>query len=283
MHISSYFNTLFNDFRKPESRKKITEGLASASIFWISMLSFQRTFGVFKIHAGLPLAISSTYGAAVVSSSTYICNKFAPICNNLIWGENKVSKDQLNSKTVIKNCIISLFFYSLLERNFFLTALPSSIISRGAYARKSGSIIATSETATSFQRAAIQKFGRKYGCHQCGSKINIFSNSVGPYIADHMPPTLFYKQAMSTWWNKLRNKITPIKQRLYPQCQTCFSVQGSNVKSGTHMMVYHSRPRIVHLSPAMSIMLSSFSSSKSIIQLLENKVDDMIDLIQDIL
>ena len=72
------------------------------------------------------------------------------------------------------------------------------------------------------------------------------------FIADHMPPTLFVNKAMDSWWARVLGPVFPLRQRLYPQCQECFGLQGAHVKAGRHLMVYFNYPRSVHLSPLLA-------------------------------
>jgi hypothetical protein len=45
-----------------------------------------------------------------------------------------------------------------------------------------------------------------------------------------------------------------VPQRLYPQCQSCFSRQGMAVKLGIHVPVFHLSFRVYHLAPAFALL-----------------------------
>ena len=52
-------------------------------------------------------------------------------------------------------------------------------------------------------RKLIQSLGKRYGCHQCGSR-QVFrgADSGGIFIADHQPPTKMAKAMADAWWRK---------------------------------------------------------------------------------
>jgi RHS repeat-associated protein len=80
----------------------------------------------------------------------------------------------------------------------------------GRFATASGRIMAKgSEYASTSVRERILAFMRKYGCHTCGTKI-------GSARADHQPPNAFNPLGFLQWF--------------YPQCASCSSKQGNEVK-----------------------------------------------------
>ncbi len=46
-----------------------------------------------------------------------------------------------------------------------------------------------------------------------------------------------------------------MKQRLWPQCQKCFQLQGTAVRTWTHTLVYHNSLKLYHSSPAIAFLL----------------------------
>ncbi len=66
---------------------------------------------------------------------------------------------------------------------------------------------------TQAQREEINRIGRKFGCHRCGSKIP--GTKSGKYVGDHQMPT---------------SLGTPT--RIYPHCLPCSNSQGGLVKGG---------------------------------------------------
>ena len=247
---------------------QVTGGLSKISVFWVSMVAFQRFAGLINVHAGLPFPVTALCGLSIVTTSHFLCSAFGPSVNTMIHGKSPTSPDVPPLPVLIKSSIFTSFCFAAIGRSFFRTALPSSIISKGAFARNSASVLATSDIATFTQRAIIQRLGVKHGCHQCGDKqilrqlyrtglekapkaLQHLAGAKG-FIADHMPPTLFVNKAMKSWWFRTLQPVFPLKQRLYPQCQTCFSQQGSHVKSGKHLMIYFHRLRPVHISPLLA-------------------------------
>ena len=109
-------------------------------------------------------------------------------------------------KDVVRRTALGLSAYMVLEGGLFRTSFPSSSISLGAYANTRStfrsSIISNSPVASESQRRRIQQLGRRFGCHQCGSR-QIFSKR--GFIADHMPPTKRAEQLSAVWWRKLLN------------------------------------------------------------------------------
>ena len=267
--------------------------LSTYSVFWISLVALQRIMGCFRIHAGLPLPVTTLSGFGMITASHYFTYAYVPKACQLLEGKCRVaeviSTDTIStsiklSKTdFIRSSVCNTLCFAALERSAFRTLLPSSIISVGAYARKSASLLATGEIATSAQRMSIQKFGVQSGCHQCGDRQlfrQIYRGAINNtpkfvqhmagtkgFIADHMPPTLFVNTILKSRWARLTKGLGyPIRQRLYPQCMKCFSIQGHHVKTGTHKMIFHSRPRIVYFSPVMACYLASTKMGRDFIK-----------------
>lgn len=46
-----------------------------------------------------------------------------------------------------------------------------------------------------------------------------------------------------------------VSQRLWPQCQSCYSVQGAAVRAWKHLPIYHTALRVHHFAPALAICL----------------------------
>jgi len=203
------------------------------------------------------------------------------------WWQSRHSAVQHDAKQLF----LGLSLYALFERRSFRTALPSTLISTGSYAhtpvhwhRKLPSVLlATSEVASSAQRRIIQQLGKIHGCHHCGSRqlvSPLVFNTSPNFIADHMPPTKLIKEKNVAWYRQMTGILA--KQQLLPQCQTCFSRQGSAVKAGIDALAYHRPFRSWHLAPAAAYLLllsekqvlasSSSSSSSSITapEVLEN-------------
>ena len=65
------------------------------------------------------------------------------------------------------------------------------------------------------------------------------------------------------------NLLFQVAQRLYPQCQSCFSLQGGAVRSNIHHLIYHYKLQIYHFAP---FFIHYLSSNGSFIEFLENCV-----------
>ena len=61
-----------------------------------------------------------------------------------------------------------------------------------------------------------------------------------------------------------------MKQRLWPQCQSCWQQQGAAVKAGLHVPVYHWGLRLCHFAPAAAMILSRLEAVQDV-------TDGMID------
>jgi hypothetical protein len=134
-------------------------------------------------------------------------------------------------------CLVGLLTYKIGCGARFTSLSPSSYTARGSFARVS--IPATPPPgaitngdgfayATASQRYRIEKLGRIFGCHTCGSRELFFtklSNLGGPkFHGDHIPPISVAKQLNDRWYRKLIG--VSVSQRFYPQCITCSNKQG---------------------------------------------------------
>eukprot|EP01035_Chromulina_nebulosa_P018151 gene18151-23805_t len=128
-----------------------------------------------------------------------------------------------------------------------------------------------SPIATDSQRSLIQQYGKRFGCHQCGSK-QLFNNKI--FIADHMPPTKICNDMNNKWWRKLFN--LKISQRLYAQCFNCYSLQGSAVKSAKNILVYHNGLYLHHFAPALALCLLENKDIDKWLNDITNKLNNSI-------
>lgn len=99
----------------------------------------------------------------------------------------------------ISRLYVGLASYLILEGGNMRISFPSSITALGAFAsrRRWNSLPTDKAIATASQRSAIQKLGRRCGCHHCGSRWSKI------FIADHMPPTKFVEDMKKKWYNRL--------------------------------------------------------------------------------
>jgi hypothetical protein len=131
-------------------------------------------------------------------------------------------------------CIVGLLTYKITCTSRFISLSPSSYTARGSFARVSIPALPDSggsfTYATTSQRYRIEKLGRLFGCHTCGSRelftnTNIIGSSGGPkFHGDHIPPISVAKQLNERWYRKLFG--ISVSQRFYPQCRTCSNTQG---------------------------------------------------------
>ena len=198
------------------------------------------------------------------------------------WGK----KEDIQRYNELRQALVGVGLYGILERRSFRTAIPSSIISVGVYAhspwhwspKMRNVITATGETATSSQRAAVQKLGKLHGCHHCGTKqvFNLMKGFPTNFIADHMPPTKYVNEANRQWHRKAFGGIFRVRQQLLPQCQSCFSKQGAAVRKGFHKLIFHSQIRVWHFAPALAMAACANNDFRNLVD------ENFGDLIQTI-
>jgi len=224
--------------------------ISATGLFYLSLLTFQRLSGVF-LHAGHPLPLVASSGFVGVALSSTLSQLLAPALTSELMG---LRSRLVRKEEVVGPSLLSLPLFAGLERNFFRTALPSSIISTGVYARRGGGVPATSEVATQAQRKWIQRMGRLHGCHHCGYRPLVNFSGRVKYIADHMPPTNRVYIESKKMWRKVLN-LTKMKQMLYPQCGKCCSIQASAARANAHKPIFHTALRSWHFVPLLAILI----------------------------
>jgi hypothetical protein len=243
-------------------------------MFWSSNAILQRITGLMRIHTGRAYPLTVLWGCTCTSISMIATHYNADgILNHLSENMPKLlstsqsnqwfpkiwtSNNNINTaKDDSKKFMMTFIIYSIIERRFFRSFIPSSLLDTGAYKQTlahitSKNIKATSAIATPNQRYAMQRLGIVHGCHHCGSRQLIGSNS---FIADHMPPTKHILIDNNKWYRKkipFKYIFHELKQNLLPQCQKCFSLQGNAVKNNIHYIIYHSPIRAWHFAPAIT-------------------------------
>lgn len=183
-------------------------------------------------------------------------------------------------------CILGLLTYKIGCRARFISLSPSSFTSRGSFARVSipatppppGGAITNGggfAYATASQRYRIEKLGRIFGCHTCGSRELFFTKSSsqlisgGPkFYGDHIPPISVAKQLNDRWYRKLLG--LSVSQQFYPQCKSCSNTQGGllsraifaghrnlrSVGGGQESYFHGRRPRLSHMTGGIVAVLS---------------------------
>lgn len=172
---SSFLNLTVNDGLRSLQNVAVLTGS-----FYFSMNAFQRIAGRLAIHSGRPFLLASSFGILSVATSSAISiqiNESLPYVIPESEKENfatfllpptlKADRNILSDKRIP----ISIFAYYVLEARYFLTGLPSSVISIGVHANHGtfylfrrmfqGSVISTDATATEKQRKQIQQLGKR--------------------------------------------------------------------------------------------------------------------------
>jgi hypothetical protein len=135
-----------------------------------------------------------------------------------------------------KRCLAGIIVFKLLGGRFWSIA-PSSYTHVGSFARPYASIPASEKYATLTERTMMEKFGRRYGCHTCGSRMIFSTAGTTKFVGDHMPPKAVAEQINARWYRKLFN--IPVKYRFYPQCIHCSGKQGSILSRATQELRNH--------------------------------------------
>ena len=160
--------------------KEINNALISTATFYASYNIYQHLMGALNMHSGRTLPLKLCFGLlgfiGSSFSSYHMTNLYqSRTANNIIW--NKNNKNKQFHKDIIRNLYVGIFLFIIIENKSFLTAIPSSTLSIGSFALPvRGSIPVFGDIASDTQRVLIQKLGRRFGCHQCGSR-QIFSKS----------------------------------------------------------------------------------------------------------
>lgn len=120
--------------------------------------------------------------------------------------------------------ITGLLLHAGLGSARFWALSPSSLASTGAFARLAASLPAGLDYATASQREKLQRFGRRFGCHTCGTRFAKL------YVGDHVPPLSLAKE------RSLLARIVhgPVKFRFHPQCKTCCAKQATALARQSH-------------------------------------------------
>lgn len=133
------------------------------------------------------------------------------------------------------SCLLGLLTFKALGGRFWAIS-PSSYTHMGSFAR--WSIPCTENYATATQRSMIERMGRMWGCHTCGSRMMFTSaSSQGTgqtfrFVGDHMPPKSVAQEMNQSWLRKV-GILPKVRFRFYPQCVTCSNVQGSILSKAT--------------------------------------------------
>jgi hypothetical protein len=262
------------------ARLKSNTGVAAllTSSFLALQIIFQRTAGLVGLHAAKPLPLVVSVGLCATAASLYGCNYAERKIQPLFSGAKSWPTIDPWDKELIRRTWIGVAVYIALDGVLFRTVFPSSSIALGAYAHTrrtlKGSVKSASAAASQSQRLSIQQIGRRFGCHQCGSR-QIFPKL--KFISDHMPPTKYVEEQSAKWWRR-RLGLQLMSQRLWPQCQSCFSVQGAAVRQWGYVPIYHTRLRLGHIAPVIAYCLDQDKETR---ELCDSIVDPSIQSLKD--
>ncbi len=130
----------------------------------------------------------------------------------------------------LRVCAVGLLVFKLLGGRFWAIA-PSSYTHLGSFAR--WSLPATEKYASTTQRLAIEKMGRRVGCHTCGSRM-LFGRHYGVlFHGDHQPPKYLAAKMNQRWFRRILGLT--VQFRFYPQCTVCSNTQGSILSVASKM------------------------------------------------
>ena len=113
--------------------------------------------------------------------------------------------------------------FKLLGGRFWAIA-PSSFTHLGSFSR--WSIPCTERYATTSQRAMMERMGKLWGCHTCGSHMLFTPGRSFKFVGDHMPPKSIAEQ-MNRSFLRRWGILPKVQFRFYPQCVNCSQTQGS--------------------------------------------------------
>ena len=131
--------------------------------------------------------------------------------------------------------------FRLLGGRFWAIA-PSSYTNLGSFKR--WSIPCGSKYASSTERALIERMGRKWGCHTCGSRMLFGRVGKHKFVGDHMPPKSV-AEAMNNTWIRRWGILKKVQYRFYPQCFNCSQTQGSILSKASQEVSKKSSPSIL--------------------------------------
>lgn len=78
----------------------------------------------------------------------------------------------------------------------------------------------------------MERLGRIWGCHTCGSHMLFRGDRAFRFVGDHMPPKSVAENMNQRLWRRLTG--WKVNYRFFPQCRDCSSVQGSILSKATN-------------------------------------------------
>lgn len=235
--------------------RKIFATIVAAGAHTATATGIHRSLALCRLSCAVPV-ISPVVGASVCA----VAGAIAASVSSLTAGSGTCTSEQL-----VGASLAAVTTYALLAGRFS-SLLPSNVAKPGAFAARSIPAPGQAYATESEKRSLIQIYYRS-GCHSCGTK-----STQQTCIADHLPPNkqvhgsklltqtlerlggdkagffgvLRRARAHAIATNKPLASIKALlprpKQRFYPQCGDCATIQAHAVRTGTTRLVTHHAP-----------------------------------------
>ncbi|KAI8468344.1 MAG: hypothetical protein J3K34DRAFT_523049 [Monoraphidium minutum] len=186
----------------------------------------------------LGVGAASAMAGAAASGARRLCEEGGNPLRPRWWRPAKAD-------SALVDAVLGLLVYKTAGGRFS-SVMPSDLASPGALAFESIPA-AGREYARPTARRELARIFRRDGCHHCGTRR-------GPVIGDHMPPNkLVFSQGASgqlgAWLGDLPvirqvRALTgatkgAVRQRYFPQCQSCSIKQATTLRHGKRVLVVH--------------------------------------------
>ena len=235
----------------------VLESLAAGCTFFGGISSAQLILGVMRISTATPIAswalgalavggsavlaggsanavkrlqLPQRFGTAAAPSSGSVSYPAPDLEEVLCAVRNGMCDATRGKDTALPLAVAGVIGFRLLGARFSAVA-PSDLRYLGAFASIRDSLPAKTSYASAIERDAIDKIGRRVGCHTCGVRHTRFH-------ADHMPPNAVVKRNRASLWYRLPFMSVP-KQRFFPQCHQCSARQAQAVRTWSKALCFH--------------------------------------------
>ncbi|CEL92742.1 unnamed protein product [Vitrella brassicaformis CCMP3155] len=178
--------------RQPSSAAAALSALqvcSAGASFCLTVTASQHLQRSINVSTRLPL-IASLAGLLTAAAAAASASLSAQMVQSLMASRQPLLHVLCNTQwTFVRRDVMIGLSLFLLMGGRLQSLCPSSLLSPGVYAQPGGlgSLPATMEYASPRERSVIQRLGRIYGCHTCGTRR-------GPFNADHQPPRSVVRQ-----------------------------------------------------------------------------------------
>lgn len=204
-----------------------TLAVAQAAIFKPLRLTCSQRSWLVSVYGGLSVCAAGFLASLATAKTFSLMQTALPSQKN----DSKQTAPTIRASDIIISSLSSVVVFRALGGRFS-SVLPSHLLRPGAFAREWVPALRGSQYAGNREKDIIQRLGKRYGCHSCGTK------RVLNYICDHQPPTKFVMQ------NETNG--TSFLQQFYPQCNKCSLLQGGLLNGqGTNL----SNSKFVRIHP----------------------------------